>query len=228
MFGFGKPARPKVVAFDIICTVFPLEPMRPGIVSLGLPPSGLEGWFAAGLRDAFALSAVGDFKPFTGVLEEALVQVLAEQNLSASAAERASLLDMLKQLPSRPDAEQAFTILKSACIRILALTNGSTSSTKSLLENAGLHDMVEHIVSVDDVKLSKPRREVYEHAARKADVEPAELALIAAHGWDINGAKAAGLTTAYISAERPFPQTMRSPDLEDASLSGVARALVDL
>jgi len=59
MFGLGKPKRPTVVAFDIIGTVFPLEPLRSSIVSLGMPPAGLEGWFAAGCRDAFAMAAVG-------------------------------------------------------------------------------------------------------------------------------------------------------------------------
>lgn len=67
MFGLGGQKRPKMVAFDIIGTVFPLEQLRSSIVALGLPPAGLEGWFAAGCRDAFAMAAVGDFEPFTTV-----------------------------------------------------------------------------------------------------------------------------------------------------------------
>ena len=49
------PTKPEVVAFDMIETVFSLEIMRERLVSLGLPASALEAWFAAGLRDAFAL-----------------------------------------------------------------------------------------------------------------------------------------------------------------------------
>ncbi len=79
MLGLSGPKRPKMLAFDIIGTVFPLEPLRPSIVALGLPPAGLEGWFAAGCRDAFAMAAVGDFAPFKTVLEAALDGVLAEQ-----------------------------------------------------------------------------------------------------------------------------------------------------
>ena len=78
------------------------------------------------------------------------------------------------------------------------------------------------------MKLFKPRREVYDRAARVAKVEAEKLALIAVHSWDINGAKAAGLTTAYVSAERPFSSVMRKPDLEAPSLSEAARALVAL
>lgn len=69
MFGLGGLKRPKVVAFDVIGTLFPLEPLRSFIVALGLPPAGLEGWFAAECRDAFAIGAIGDYQPFTTVLE---------------------------------------------------------------------------------------------------------------------------------------------------------------
>ena len=64
----------------------------------------MEAWFAAGLRDAFALSAAGDFEPFTTVLSGALDQVLAEQRLAPSLSARARLVAQTKQLPARPDA----------------------------------------------------------------------------------------------------------------------------
>ena len=114
MFGWGRPRRPRVVAFDVIGTVFPLEPLRPAVVALGPPPAGLEGWFAAALRDAFALSSAGDFKPFTAVLDSALDQVLAEQRLAPSAAARARLVAGLRHLPARPDAREAFVTIARA------------------------------------------------------------------------------------------------------------------
>ena len=228
MFGLGKPARPKAVAFDIIGTVFPLEPLRSSAMALGLPAAGLEGWFAAGCRDAFAMAAVGDFEPFTTVLEAALDQVLAEQKLNPPEHDRKALVKGLETLDSRPDAGAAFKALASAGIRLVALSNGAKSSTKSLLERAGLADLVQTVVSVDEVKLSKPRSEVYEHAAREASVATGEMALVAAHPWDINGAAAAGLVTAYLETERPYSKVMRTPDLKGQSLVELAQSIVDL
>jgi 2-haloacid dehalogenase len=228
MFGQGKPKRPEVVAFDIIETVFPLDPLRPIIVELGLPPLGLENWFAAGLRDAFALSSTGDFRPFPEVLDGALDQVLGEQGLSPPVEAKALLKERMKSLAARPDAREAFGIISRAGMRIMALSNGAAATTRLLLQGAGLDDLVGHVVSVEEVKLFKPRREVYEHAARTAGVEPERLALVAVHPWDVHGAKAAGLTTAYVSVERPFSPVMRRPDLEAPSLSEAALALVAL
>ena len=162
------------------------------------------------------------------MLEDALDQMLAEQRLAPSAAARARLMAGMKRLPARPDAREAFVTLARAGLRIIALSNGASASTWSLLELAALDRFVERVVSVEDVKLFKPIFEVYDHAARVAKVRAKRLALVAVHPWDINGAKAAGLTTAYVSAERPFPGVMRSPDVKAPTLVAAARALVAL
>jgi len=226
MFGIGGLKRPKMVAFDIIGTVFPLEPLRSSIATLGLPPAGLDGWFAAGCRDAFAMAAAGDFEPFTTVLETALDGVLAEQGLEAPASERKALVKQLETLGARDGTREAFALLIEAGIPVMALSNGAKSSTKALLERAELSHLVEEVVSVDEVKLAKPRAEVYIYAADKAGIEPAELALVAAHPWDINGAAAAGLVTAYLTADRPYSRAMRAPDKEASTLPELARQLI--
>lgn len=43
MFGLGGPKRPEMVVFDVIGTVFPLEPLRSSIVALGCRRQGWKG-----------------------------------------------------------------------------------------------------------------------------------------------------------------------------------------
>lgn len=228
MPGSTPPNRPSVVAFDIIDTVFPLEPLRQPIVALGLPPGALETWFAIALRDAFALSAAGDFAPFPAVLQSALDDVLAQQGASAPDAARQALLQQVKQLPPRPDAREALETLHRAGMRIVAISNGPRASTQSLLQGGGLADLVDPVLSVDDIRIFKPRQEVYQHVARTVEVEAGSIALVAVHAWDLNGAKAAGFTTAFLAGKRPFPPLMRQPDVEAPSLAAVARKLIAL
>lgn len=197
-------------------------------MALGLPAAGLESWFAAGCRDAFALASVGQFEPFATVLEGALETVLAEQGLSAPKGARKDLIDGLQTMDARQGAGEALEALVAAQIPVIALSNGSQHATEALLKRAGLNGQVAHIVSVDTAKQFKPRAEVYRLAADTADVAPDTLALVAAHGWDINGAHAAGLTTAYLSADRPFPAVMHRPDVEADSLPGCVAALLAL
>ena len=228
MFGWGSVKRPKVVAFDAIGTMFPLEVMRPSMMALGLPSAGLESWYATAVRDALALTASGDFKPFPTVMAAALDQVLGEQGLTPSRSARQALMAQFKHLSARPDARDALLLVARARMRPILLTNGSEPATWSLLQQAGLDRLVERVVSVEDVKLFKPRPEVYALAARRCRVRLNRMALVAAHPWDINGAKAAGCIGAYVSTDRPFASSMRAPDVQASSLTGAVRALAAL
>lgn len=219
--------RPKVVALDIIGTTFSLEPMRERLVDVGLPGSALELWFAMGLRDAFALAAADSFAPFKSVLGDALDQVLALHGSSATEAQKARALEGMKNLPPHPDAAEALQVLAEAEIRVFAVTNGAASSTQALLDGAGFAHLLERVVSVDEVEFSKPRPEVYLHAARLATVEPDALALVASHAWDIHGAKSAGLMTGFVARGRPYPSVMREPDLRGETLAEVARLVAE-
>ena len=216
---------PKAAAFDVIGTTFSLAPIGEQFAALGLPASALKLWYVIGLRDAFALAATDGFATFPAVLADALDQVLFEHHLSATAAQKAEVLGTLRELPPHEDAREALEILTQAGIRVLALSNGARASTERLLERAGLSAHVDRVLSVDDVQRSKPRREVYEHALRTAQVAPSELAMVATHAWDLHGAKAAGLTTAFVARGQPYPSVLSPPDIRGETLVEVARAL---
>ncbi len=61
--------RPAVVAFDVVETLFSLEPVRQALRPLGVD---LDLFFTRLLRDGFALTAAGGFRPFPGVARAAL------------------------------------------------------------------------------------------------------------------------------------------------------------
>lgn len=225
---FGT-SRPKIVAFDIIETTFRIEPLDARLVALGLPPGSYRRLYAEGLRDAFALACANLFEPFMSVLKADLAGLLAEHGLDRSDRDITDALSIMRELPAHPDAKAAYRSLRDAGVRLFALSNGATSSTESLLERAGMSDLVEQVLSVEDVKLSKPRPEVYRRAVETGKVKAAELMLVACHPWDVAGARAAGLLGGYVARERPFPAgIMRKPEVEGASLSEVAQAILAL
>jgi 2-haloacid dehalogenase len=222
------PTRPQVVAFDIIGTVFSLEPMRAKLIALGLPSLALEFLYTAGLRDTFAMAASTTFAPFLSVLRGCLDEVLAMHGLSASSDQKQDVLAAMKVLPAHEDAQAAFEILATAGIRIFALSNGSASSTSNLLSGARLSGFVEQVLSVEDIKLSKPRPEVYLYAAQAAAIAPEAVMLVAAHPWDVHGAKVADLMAGYVARKRPFPSALKGPDVSGDSLVDVARQITGL
>lgn len=218
--------RPHVVAFDVIETTFSLESMRPRLQAAGLPGHLLETWFAQLLRDAFALDASGVYKPFRDVAAATLECLLHRGSANAGASQIDGIISGFTELNVHPDAAPAMRLLRDADVRIVTLTNGSAEVTERLLERAGLRDFVERTVSVDEVKRWKPRREVYLHCAGTLGIDPHRLALIAAHGWDIQGASRAGLITGYVArGAAMFPSIMDPPHVTGATLVEVAEKL---
>lgn len=217
--------RADVVAFDVIETIFSLESLRPRLEGAGLPGHLLETWFAQLLRDAFALDATGVYEPFHAVA----TATLKRQFPGPAPADSARIDDIMagfNELDAHPDAETGMRKLRDCDVRILTLTNGSAKVTEALLERAGLHHFVERTVTIDSVKHWKPRREVYLYCAETAGVDLQHLALVAAHPWDIQGARRAGLLTGYVTRDgRPYPAIMEEPHVVGATLLDVAEGL---
>jgi len=76
-----KP-RPEVLVLDVNETLSDLEPMRDRFERVGLPAHALDAWFAATLRDGFALTAAGAFPSFRDVAGDALPSLLASQGVT--------------------------------------------------------------------------------------------------------------------------------------------------
>lgn len=132
-------------------------------------------------------------------------------------------------MPAHPDVRPAFQALRDAGVRVVTLTNGSAEATTKLLKAEGLDGFVEKAISIDEVRHWKPARAVYLHAAKVTGTRPEELALVAAHAWDIHGAAEAGLTTGWVArTEKHFPPVLRAPDVKGETLTEVAEHLLRL
>jgi 2-haloacid dehalogenase len=218
--------RPAVVAFDVIETLMSLEPLRERLTGIGQPPHLLEAWYTRTLRDGMALSATGDFVPFTDVAEGAL-RGLTGYTVSDEQVEQ--VMAGFSELPAFPDALPAMTALTEAGVRVACLTNGSKYLVSSFLNRSGLGSLVDQVISVGEVYRWKPAPVVYLYAAERLDVPPQCLALVAAHDWDCHGAKRAGLITGFVTRKSGgFGAPFGSPDVTGEDLTEVAAKLLAL
>jgi 2-haloacid dehalogenase len=221
--------RPVVIAFDVIGTLFALDPLADRLQAVGLPPDSLRIFFAGMLRDAFALEASGTYKPFNEVAYASLAVTMANYGVAPEQAKIVHVLDGFAELPPYPDVRPAFERVRSAGIRIVTLTNGAAESTKHLLARAGIQGFVERTISIDEIGHWKPYRDVYLHAARAEGVDPSRLGLVAAHAWDTHGAKQAGLVTGWVRRQdKEVLSVFAAPDVHGATLTDVVDQLLIL
>jgi 2-haloacid dehalogenase len=218
-------------AFDIIGTLFTLDRPRRVLVRLGGPPHSVDLWFAETLRDAFAWSLAGGYRPFREVMEATLPRTLSALGLPAGPAHRGAVLHSMTELDPAIGAQEACVALRSAGWRILALTNYSQEATAHLLGRAGLLGHFESLLSTDQVRKTKPHPEVYQMARQRAgaDGDEGDLWLVAAHAWDVAGASRAGLRTAWISrSEGQYLAVYPKPDVIARDPREAAARMIDL
>lgn len=220
------PQRPSVIAFDVIETLFPLEPLRRRLIAAGQPGHVLELWFSRLLRDAFALVASDGYRPFAQIAAGALASA-TDHALPADAAKH--ILAGFRELDPHPDVEPALRLAREAGVQVVTVTNGSAEVTLALLERAGVDGYVHRVLSVDDVQRWKPAAAVYLHVAQATGVAPGQVALVAAHSWDIHGAHQAGLTTGWVSRlEHRRSEVFATPDVTGDDVRTVVERLLDL
>lgn len=219
--------RPRAIAFDVIETLFSLDPLREHLTEAGLPANALQVWYARTLRDGMALTQTGEYKSFPEVASATLAGLMAEHSIPASQEAVEKIISGFGELPPHADVRPAFDLLRAASVKVIALTNGTRQTTEKLLHNAGFDPLVDAVVSIDEVKQWKPARSVYLQAVMAAGVEVPEMALVAAHAWDLRGAAMAGLTTGWLPRqEKRFSSVMRQPDAKGGTLLEVVQKLL--
>jgi 2-haloacid dehalogenase len=218
--------RPDAAVFDVIETIFPLEPLRPRLAALDLGGE-LDLFFTRILRDAFALDATGTFVPFRDLAAGALEVLAAQRGLTPTRAAIEAVIEGFKTLEPAPDVRPAMERLRAAGVRVATLSNGGFQATRALLERCGLLPLVERVMGVDEIRRYKPRREVYLHAAHTLGLEPGRVAMIAVHAWDLAGARAAGLVTSWASRlERCWHPVIEPPHVTGPDLVAVVDGLL--
>ncbi len=98
--------------------------------------------------------------------------------------------------------------------RLVALSNGEPEYLQHLAANRIKFDF-DAIISVEEGGAFKPHPAVYRSAARILDVAPSQIMMVAAHSFDIMGARACGFRGAYVNRYAlPYEDTIQyTPDI---------------
>ncbi|KAJ9644341.1 hypothetical protein H2204_001693 [Knufia peltigerae] len=96
-----------------------------------------------------------------------------------------------------PDVAEALRKLKrDSELEVYVHANGSTRLQLDLVKSAGLHfDM---LFSSELLGLYKPASESYQAVMKLLKLKPDECVMVAAHAYDLRGAKAVGMKTVYV------------------------------
>jgi 2-haloacid dehalogenase len=214
--------QPTVVVFDVNETLTDMSPLRGRLVEVGASGALFDAWFAATLRDGFAVTAAGGYAEFADIARHTLTGLLASwPDAPTDPAQAADhVLAGLTTL-------EGLRRLREAGLRLVTLTNGATAMSEGALSRAGVLGLFEARLSVADAGRWKPAPESYAFAAATVAEPPGRLALVAVHPWDVDGAARAGLVGAWLNRSgAAYPPYLTGPAVTASSLPAVADLLL--
>lgn len=191
----------KVVFFDINETLLDLTSIATSIANaLGGRPDLVPLWFSNLLHHSVVETLTGQFHSFGEIGVAALKMVAENRNIPMSdELAKQTILKPITQLPPHKDVLEGLKKLKQKGYKLVALSNSSCAGLKAQLEYAKLTSLFDQQLSVETVQAYKPSAKVYNWAIEQLNTRADETLMVAAHHWDLAGAKAVGMNTAFIN-----------------------------
>ena len=210
------------LTFDIFGTVLNLtgsleSPTGELLKELGSDMSGADfypQWRARQRIEQFQDSLI--MLGHSGYLEtcrRALVYSLRANGIEFHSERIREFMQVWRNLIPYPDSLEGLRRL-SRKYRLVALSNGEPDYLQHLASNQIKFDF-DAIISVEEGGAFKPHPAVYRSAARILDAAPSQIMMVAAHSFDIMGARACGFRGAYVNRYAlPYEDTTQyTPDI---------------
>lgn len=223
----------KVIMFDQFGTIVD---MQTGLTAAATPFLQAKGWtgdphsFVTWWRRTHFENSMIDAllqKEHTSYREigrRSVSYVLDRAHIPYTDEEVDDLVSHIEQLKPFADVPAALLRLKPH-YSLAVLSNGDPD----MLETAQQYHLIafDRVISVATAHAFKPHVATYTKAAEIMGVPMNAVLFVANHSFDCIGAKAAGMSTAFVNRRgRPFGRTPYSPDLTVSSMKELADRLI--
>jgi 2-haloacid dehalogenase len=179
-----------------------------------------EIWRTKQLEYTWTLTLAGSYLDFWTLTERALDYAFARFP-SVDKALKRQLLDAYLELDAFPDARAVLRDLKARGETTAILSNGSPRMLTAAVEAAGIGGDLDAVLSVDALRIYKPRPEVYALVTERFKLAPSDIVFVSSNRWDVMGASGFGFRTAWINRAKMPDEYGPAPATVLAELRGL-------
>lgn len=176
-------------------------------------------WRQKQLEYSWLRSLMGIHADFEQVTADALDYAMALLGIEDKDM-RTRLLSLYMTLSCYPEVPAALKRLRSMGLRTAILSNGSPRMLDAAVQSAGLADLLEMSLSVEDVGIYKPDPRVYQIAVDRLKLAPSSICFLSSNAWDIAGSSSFGFRAIWVNRSgAPRENLPGGPITEIPSLS---------
>jgi 2-haloacid dehalogenase len=160
-----------------------------------------ELWRTKQLEYTWTLTLAGRYEDFWAFTDRALDFALARFP-AVDRALKPALMEAYRTLDAFADARNILHALKTRGHATAILSNGSTAMLSAAVDGAKFGQDLDAVLSVDAIRLYKPRPEAYRLVTDHFGTAPANVIFVSSNRWDVMGASAFGFRAAWVNRAR--------------------------
>ncbi len=121
---------------------------------------------------------------------------------------RDRLMDLYLSLDAYPDVKAALEQARAGGMKTAILSNGSQKMLQAAVDSAGLGELLDDALSIEDVGIYKPDSRVYQLAVDRLGVAAGRICFVSTNGWDAHGAAHFGFKVAWLNRFGQQPENL--------------------
>ncbi len=155
-------------------------------------------WRQKQLEYSWLRNSMQSYENFWKITQNALDYALDSLKINDKNL-RAELLDLYFKIESYKEVNKFLINVKRNNIKTCILSNGNYEMLNSAVKNAKLDLLIDKILSVENCKVYKPSKEVYQLVLDEFNQEKDKYIFFSSNCWDIHGASIFGLKTVWVN-----------------------------
>ena len=180
-------------------------------------------WREKQLQYSWLRAIMGKHKDFWSVTQDGLDWALEANGLSGDLDVREKLLDLYFRLAPYPEVYQMLSNLRALNLSTAILSNGSPNMLKGAVDSACISDLLNEVISVEEVGIFKPDVRVYKLVEERFYCQREEVLFGSSNCWDAIAAAEFGFKTVWVNRSRqPIDRLSTKKLIEVSDLSKIS------
>ena len=156
-------------------------------------------WRTTQLEYTWLRSLMKKHKNFWEITEDSLDKSMRVFDIDKSM--KNELLDLYKNLSPYPEVKTVLENLKKKDFKLAILSNGTPALLNELVSSNNLNNLFDDLFSIEEVKVYKPDKKVYEIPIKKYNVVASEISFLSANTWDVSGGGNYGYNSIWVNRD---------------------------
>jgi len=157
-----------------------------------------EIWRTKQLNYTWLRSLMDEYVGFWQVTEDALSFALETLEINNEGL-KSRLLNLYQELDVYPEVSGVLRKLKQQGLTTAILSNGTDKMLDNAVRSADIGHDLDHVISVDRLKIYKPHPKVYKLAVDKLSLPAEKICFMSSNPWDISGGANFGFKAVWIN-----------------------------